>query len=485
MKNFRHQLVDLYQSSPPWLRAVWGTTMRVIPQSMRYGKEFSSTRALLRSSQWWDEKRFAYYQAEEVRKVLEHAYHNVPYYRELFLRIGFRPQDFKDFSDLKRIPFLTKRMVRKNVDSLVARNVPASELVKTNTGGSSGEPMVFYRERSRTSPREKAFMFCQWERAGFVPGDRIAVLRGPLPHGEKISSFDPFLSVLVLSSFRLNSETVRQYVDILNKYRPKFLYVYPSTGVRLAALMNARNLRLDYPLKAVLCGSEKLFAPHRHLMESVFECRIYSWYGHSEYAVLAGECENSPDYHVFPEYGYTEFFKVDHAAGDEQEEIFEIVATGFNNYAFPFIRYRTGDYAILKKGYCDSCHRSYPVIKEIMGREQDWVITRDGNLISLTALIFGQHLEAFNKIEKMQLEQRKAGEIIVKVVSSDSFDEGDEIRIKQVIQKCAGQGLKIGFEYPRDIESTHTGKHPFLRQYLNLEDFSSAKETYETGTAKQ
>ena len=459
--------------------------MRVIPQDLRYGREFARTRTLLKSSQWWDEKRLAQYQKRELRRLLKHAYQNVPHYRSLFLQAGFRPDDFRDLSDLKNIPFLTKRIVRENLDNLVARNVPAHELVKTNTGGSSGEPMVFFRERSRTSPRERAFMFCQWGRAGFVPGDRIAVLRGPLPNGEKIFCFDQFLNVLVLSSFRLNPDTVRRYVDALNKYRPKFLHVYPSTGVQLAALMNARNLRLNYPLKAVLCGSEKLFAPHRALMEKVFECRVFSWYGHSEYAVLAGECENSPDYHVFPEYGYTEFLKVDRTAGDDREEIFEIVGTGFNNYAFPFIRYRTGDYAILKKGHCDRCHRNYPVIKEIMGREQDWVITQEGSLISLTALIFGQHLEAFNKIEKMQLEQRKAGEIIVKVVSSDSFDEGDETRMKEVIRECAEQGLKIDFEYPHHIESTHTGKQPFFRQHLNLEDLSSAKETHETGTAKQ
>jgi phenylacetate-CoA ligase len=485
MKNIRQQLAELHQSSPPWLKTLGGTAMRVIPQDLRYGREFARTRTLLKSSQCWDEKRLAQYQKRELRGLLNHAYQNVPYYGNLFLQAGFRPDDFRDLSDLKNIPFLTKRIVRENLDNLVARNVPSYELVKTNTGGSSGEPMVFYRERSRTSPRERAFMFCQWERAGFVPGDRIAVLRGPLPQRNRICCFDPFLNVLVLSSFRLNPDSVRRYADALNKYGPKFLHVYPSTGVQLAALMSARNLRLDYPLKAVLCGSEKLFAPHRALMEKVFECRIFSWYGHSEYAVLAGECEESPDYHVFPEYGYTEFLKVDHPYGNDQKEIFEIVATGFNNYAFPFIRYRTGDYAILKKGRCDRCHRRYPLIKEIIGREQDWVITQDGSLISLTALIFGQHLEAFAKIEKMQIEQKKAGEIIVRVVSSGSFDEVDETRMKEVIRECAEQGLKIDFEYPHDIESTHTGKHPFLKQHLNLEDLSSAKETHETGTAEQ
>lgn len=248
--------------------------------------------------------------------------------------------------------------------------------------------------------------------------------------------------------------------------------------------MEERNLRLDYPLKAVLCGSEKLFKSHRDLMRKVFECRIFSWYGHSEYAVLAGECENSEDYHVFPEYGYTEFVKVNHKFDDIEEEIYEVVVTGFNNYAFPFIRYKTGDYAVLKKGYCDRCFRQYPLIKEIVGREQDYVVTEDGRWISLTALIFGQHPKSFSKTSEMQIEQRKTGEIMVKIVPFSTFTQEDEIEIKQVIQKCVGNGLNITFEYPDDIEPTHSGKHTFLKQHLNLNDLDQKRGAYETGVAK-
>jgi phenylacetate-CoA ligase len=485
MEKFRDKFKDFYlEESPVWFKTIFGTALSLIPQKFRYGPEFSRFRRLLRSSQWWTEERLAQYQMEELKRLLEHAYQNVPYYKKLFDGVRFHPQDFKDFSDLKKIPFLTKQLIRENLDSLVAKNLPPSELVETNTGGSTGEPMVFFRERSKTSPREKAFMFQQWERVGFVVGDRIAVLRGPVPQREKTFAFDPFLNSLVLSSFKLSQETVIEYVGAMNKYKPKFLHVYPSTGWLLAKLMEEQNLRFDYQLKAVLCGSEKLFKSHRDLMRRVFKCRIFSWYGHSEYTVLAGECENSEDYHVFPEYGYTEFVKANHKFDDIQEKVYEVVATGFNNYAFPFIRYKTGDYGILKKGYCDRCFRQYPLIKEIVGREQDYVVTEDGRLISLTALIFGQHLKSFSKTTKMQIEQREIGKIIVKIISSTTFSKEDEIEMKQVMQRCVGNGLNTTFEYPHDIEPTRSGKHPFLKQYLNLNSLNQKRRTNETGVTK-
>ncbi len=484
MRNLRYKFRDLYVSSPAWVKSTLGLALSALPHNIRYGSEFAKTRYLLRSSQWWNEERLAQYQMEELQRLLKHAYDNVPYYRNLFIRAGFHPQDFSDFSDLKRIPPLTKRLIRENLDSLVAKNVLRSELVETNTGGSTGEPMVFFRERSKTSPREKAFMFQQWERVGFETGDRIVVLRGPVPRGDKPFAFDPLLNSLILSSFKLSQETVTGYVRAMNRYRPKFLHAYPSTGWLLAKLMEEKNLRLDYQLTSVLCGSEKIFKAHRDLMHRVFGCRIFSWYGHSEYTVLAGECENSEDYHIFPEYGYTEFVKADHQLHHGEEEIYEVVATAFNNYAFPFIRYKTGDYAILKKGYCDRCFRQYPLIKEIVGREQDYVVTEDGRLISLTALIFGQHLKSFSKTQKMQIEQTKIGEIVVKIVPSGTFSEEDEVEIKQVIQRCVGHGLSATFEYPPDIEPTPTGKHPFLKQHLDLRDLNEKRRTNETGITK-
>lgn len=85
---------------------------------------------------------------------------------------------------------------------------------------------------------------------------------------------------------------------------------------------------------------------------------MFGWYGHSEYQILAGECEYSNKLHVYPQYGYTELIPTGkkHING---KDIFEIVATGFNNYYMPILRYRTQDYATLADNQKCKCGRNY------------------------------------------------------------------------------------------------------------------------------
>jgi hypothetical protein len=47
-----------------------------------------------------------------------------------------------------------------------------------------------------------------------------------------------------------------------------------------------------------------------------------------------------------------------------------------------------------------------------------------------------------------------------------------------------GDGLNITFEYPDDIEPTRNGKHPFLKQHLNLNSLDQKRGPYEAGVTK-
>jgi len=124
-------------------------------------------------------------------------------------------------------------------------------------------------------------------------------------------------------------------------------------------------------LAVILCASENLYPAQRALLESVFSCRVHSFYGHGEAACLAGNTEASNQYHVCSEYGYTELLAEDGevlplAPGTRGE----IVATGFNNDAMPFIRYATGDIGIAGADEAGS-QRHYPVLRAIEGRKQE------------------------------------------------------------------------------------------------------------------
>ena len=78
----------------------------------------------------------------------------------------------------------------------------------------------------------------------------------------------------------------------------------------------------------------------------------------------------------------------------EPGETGEVVATSFYNYAMPFIRYATGDFAELG-GPCP-CGRVLPVLKRILGRRRNrftlaggriaWPIVELGELTALFSI---------------------------------------------------------------------------------------------------
>ena len=58
----------------------------------------------------------------------------------------------------------------------------------------------------------------------------------------------------------------------------------------------------------------------------------------------------------------------------------QIVGTTIHNAAMPFLRYATGDFARLSHQPCP-CGRAFPVVENIEGRQDDYVITPSGKWI--------------------------------------------------------------------------------------------------------
>ena len=353
-------------------------------------KEFLKWYNFLQESQWWSKQKLEEYQIQQLTKLLHHAYKNVPYYRRVFNERGLKPDDIRDFDDLRKLPFLTKQIIQDNLEDLRAQNYPLRKFQYVTTGGSTGIPVGFYIERGISSVREWAFMFTQWSRVGFKTGDRSVILRGNIVQFAKKGKFweyDPVNQNLILSSYHLTNENMPKYIQKIKEFKPDFIQAYPSAITILARFMKEHNIENFPNIKAVLCGSENLYPWQRELLEEVFRCRVYSWYGHSEQAVLAGECEKSSYYHIFPEYGIVELIGENGKPVIENNKIGEIIATGLNSFIFPFIRYKTMDLGMCTNQRC-SCGRNYSLLERIEGRLQELIVTKDKRLITLTALIF-------------------------------------------------------------------------------------------------
>lgn len=440
-----------------------------LPFGIRYGKVFRETYAFLQESQWWSRERLEEYQLAQLGKLLDHAYENVPYYRRVFDERGLKPKDIQDFKDLQLLPYLTKEIIQKNLEDLKARNYPPSKFGYVTTGGSTGIPMGFYLENGVSNAREWAFMLTQWNRVGFKIGDRCVVLRGNAVRSAskgKFWEYDPINKNLILSSYHLTDENMPKYIEKIKKFKPNFIQAYPSAITILAKFMQEHSIRPFYSVKALLCGSENLYTWQRELLEEVFQCRVYSWYGNSEQAVLAGECEKSTYYHIFPEYGIVELIGKGGKPLTGEDEIGEIVATGLNNFICPLIRYRTMDLAVPANGMCE-CGRNYPLLRNVEGRLQELIVTKNGRLISMTAI--NMHSDVFDNVKQFQFYQDKNGEVIFNIVRKDGYTEKDTGYIEKELGKKLGYDVDLIIRFVDSIPRTQSGKYRFLIQKLPIE----------------
>jgi len=432
---------------------------------------FRKTYKFLKKSQWWSKEQLEEYQLQQLSKLLNHAYENVPYYTKVFDDLGLKPEDIQDINDLQKLPFLTKDIIRENSGDLKARNYSKDQFEHVVTSGTTA-PLGFYYEKGVSRAREWAFIKTQWDRVGYRFTDKSVVLRGyTIESGDesKFWEYSLFRRWLILSAFHMSEENLPKYVEKIRRFKPKFIQAYPSTITILARFMKENDVEPFRSVKALLCSSENLYSWQRKLLEDVFHCRVYSWYGHAEQAVLAGECEVSYNYHIFSEYGIVEFIDKSGRVITNDGKVGEIVATSLNNYVMPFIRYRTKDLAQIRNSSCE-CNRNYPMIQRIEGRLQEVVVTKDKKLISLTTLLSVlEHLEAQFMLKAIQLVQKKEGEVIIKIIKAIGYSDKDENEILTKMQKAVGDRLDIKLEYVYHIPYTKSGKHKFLIQKLPIE----------------
>ena len=98
----------------------------------------------LEKNQWYDIKTIKKLQWEKLKKLLYHAYENVPYYRSLFDNNNIKPQSIANENDFKRIPLLTKNDFRKNIKQIYANNRDKrASLAKTS--GSTGLSLKIFK----------------------------------------------------------------------------------------------------------------------------------------------------------------------------------------------------------------------------------------------------------------------------------------------------------------------------------------------------
>lgn len=437
------------------LKYVYGA----LPPQIRYGKVFWEAYNFLQESQWWSREKLEEYQMQQLSRLLNHTYENVPYYHRLFDEIGLKPKDIQNFDDLKKLPCLDKDTFKLHARDMVAKNIDLKKLPMSHTSGTTGKPLQFYEDMS-TSQREVAFIYHQWSRVGYMPGDARVELRGAV-NREKSVYYDPVFKVLRLSPLIDSKETASHYLEKMRLFGAKFLHGYPGAIASFAYTIKRCGLPVSFKLKAVLFASEAIYEWERALVQEVFNCRVFSHYGMAEKVVLAAECEHSYHYHCLPQYGVTEVDSDTH----------EIIGTGFLNHANPFIRYRTTDIASMpiSRG-CEECGRNYyPVFAKVEGRLEDFIVTPQGTMIA--PAVITHPFKDLKAIKDTQVVQESLDSVILRAVPWDKDDlqlfEAEISKLCQDLQEILGVGMQVKGEMTEEIERPKSGKFKWIQSAIS------------------
>jgi phenylacetate-CoA ligase len=414
----------------------------------RHGWHHARQSRLLERTQRLNAAELAAYQDAALQRMVRHCTDHVPYYIDLFRRLGLTAGDIRTRADLRKLPYMDSRTVRDNFDALVSRKHLNWLCQSGTSSGTTGLPSRFLRDFHAIN-FEHAALWRMWRQAGDTGKRRIS-LRGEVvvPAAQERPPFwryNPADRELQMSSYHLSTGTAAHYIEKILEFQPQILYCGPSMGHLLAKLFHLNGVR--YRFDAVFTSSETLAPEVRRFIERTFDTRVFDWYGQAERVAAIGQCVDG-GYHVQEDYSIVELEPA-------QQGMLEIVGTQLHNRVMPLLRYRTADYVMpcSDSGRC-TCGSHFRRVEHIVGRYYGYLVTPEGYHIAITAHI---PVGIDNRVEA-QFHQERQGEVTVKIVTNGRFTPGDGQKLVASVRRHTSPHMQVKLEEVAHIPRGPNGK---------------------------
>jgi phenylacetate-CoA ligase len=413
----------------------------------------------LETTQWWSPQQLAELQLRRLRTLLTEAGTHVPYYRRRFAEIGFDPASVTSLADLQRLPLLGKAEIRAEPDAF--RHAHAKPLARQTTGGSSGTPFAFLIGNERISHDVAAkWRATRW--MGVDIGDPEVVLWGsPIELGaqDRVRLLrDRLMRSTLLSAFEMSEANLDRYLDTIRRVRPKMLFGYPYSLALLAGRAEARGLRMDnLGIRAAFVTSELLYPHQRERIERVFGCKLANGYGGRDAGFVAHECDQG-GMHITAEDIIVETLDAE-GRPTAPGVAGEITVTHLATRDYPFIRYRTGDIGTLDERRCP-CGRGLPLLREVQGRTNDFLIATDGTPLPCGAFTYLVRETA--GVESFQVVQESLALTRIKLVTDAAFKPEAGDALVRGFRRRLGDSVAIELEQVAEIPTQASGKFRYI-----------------------
>jgi phenylacetate-CoA ligase len=236
------------------------------------------------------------------------------------------------------------------------------------------------------------------------------------------------------------------------------LFGYPSALSHIAGHAEKRGRRMDdLGIEVAFVTSERLYEEQRASINRVFGCPVANGYGGRDAGFIAHQCPQG-GMHLTAEDIVVEIVDRDGQVL-EPGQPGEIVVTHLATRDFPFIRYRTGDVAVLSAERC-TCGRGLPLLKEIQGRTTDFVMAANGTVMHGLALIY--ILRALPGVQQFKIVQESLSLTRILLVTDNSLATEFTAGIVRMVRARLGDQVNVVVERVSDIPAESSGKYRYV-----------------------
>lgn len=394
-------------------------------------------------------------QLKKIKSIVKHAYETVPYYNALFKKYNLKPEHIKTLNDIDKIPITSKKDLLGLDKGHITSNIfPKSELADYKTSGTSGEPFEFYLDKGYKETITLNYNAILLINGCGLTGKRLVIAGN---HDDVRVSKNPFkrwfFERVQLSALRRPEEIA----EFCNIYKPKIIEGYVSSLYTLALWLEENRFSLIRNPRLFFCSAEVAHDFMKEKVTNILQTKVVDTYTTAELGIVAAQCQKGKGYHIFENSVFAELIEIDKTK--------YFVGTNLENYATPFIRYNTQDACDpwYEEELCP-CGLKTKKIKNIIGRDNDFIQTPKGELISPMTLIYLMR-NYYSFLDSFRFVQQDLSSLRVELVRKKDAT-GDFIAELAEKLKEITKGLVPDIIEVNDIPRDKSGKMRIIRSNI-------------------
>lgn len=389
---------------------------------------------------------------KQIKFIVNYAYKNNKFYHDLYKLNKVRISKIRGFKDLTKLPIVEKKDLQEHSNILLSNQngkyLQIQDYKKgiiRRTGGSTGNPLHVYFD-------EKAWDFSEsiYARSllgtGYDPRE-ILVNSNPflIPKKRWFNKIGLFRKDFIPVEAN-NKETLK---SLYSYKKPFTFYTYPTVLRNLSSDFNPKKAKIN----RIISTGELLDEKVKSELESKFECSIHNHYGSMECNRIAWECNKNEGMHLDIDSLGIEFIK--NGEHITEGESGQVILTNLHSSSFPLIRYNQGDFAKPIRDKC-SCGRNLPIVKELLGRDNDFIKLENKSRIS--PIPFDVVLSRIGGVSQFKLVQKSIKLFEIFLIPNGKVKISEDKISKEIQNLLRTNNFSINFKYVENIPRSKGGK---------------------------